>query len=83
MIREDDSYIVHFLEEFIKNDWGIPRWAALEALCRLNNGAADEILKKVILGNYPPRNLSHQDDLRIIERYRGMGFVEMVLHSLD
>lgn len=78
IVRSTHLVVVVFLETIVRVDWGIPRWAAIDALCRIGDFFADEVLKKVVLGNYPPRNLSIQDDLRIIEKYKGKRFIESV-----
>lgn len=62
--------VVRFLEEIVRTEWGIPRWAAIEALCALQDPAAYEIIQKIILGFYSPKNFNLEDDLRIIERHR-------------
>ena len=58
--------VISFLEYTMKNDWGIPRWEAIGVLCKLNDASADKIIDNLIQGQYPPKSLTHQDDLRQI-----------------
>lgn len=79
LVGPGNPLVVVFLEGIVNTNWGIPRWAAIEALCVLNDATADEILKEIVLGNYSPRNLDPKDDLRIIEKYKGKGFKKSIL----
>ena len=74
--------VVIFLEEGVKIDWGISRWAAIEELCALRDPAANKILQKIVFGSYPPKNFSREDDLRIIEKYKRKVFAELVRAGL-
>lgn len=59
--------VVSFLEEIVRQDYGIPRWEALEALCLMETAEADRVLEKVILGHYAPAYVDPKIDKRLIE----------------
>jgi len=63
--------VLSFLEEIVRNEYGIPRWEALETLCLLDHSDADRIIEKVLKGNYPPRLLDPKLDVRAIESAKG------------
>jgi len=66
-VGQRNARVISFLEDTVRGDWGIPRWAAIEALCGLNDPTADRILRGVVQGQYPPRLLDCESDLRVIE----------------
>ena len=68
--------VISFLKATVENDWGIPRWKAIEVLCRLDDPNADEVLVDVINGKHPSRNPDVLNDLREIEQIKGRSFVE-------
>lgn len=59
--------VVSFLEEIVRQDYGIPRSEALEALCLMETAEADRVLERVILGHYAPPYVDPQMDKRLIE----------------
>jgi hypothetical protein len=69
VLREVDwkAEVVEFLEELVQCEFGIPRWNALETLCRIDHPAADRVVEQVILGNYPPKYLDPQIDIRLVK----------------
>ena len=68
--------IISFLRQTMENDWGIPRWQALDALRALRDPEADRILEDILKGKYPPRVLDIASDIRRIELARGADFIE-------
>ena len=78
-IRQSHKKVISFLKDIV-NDWGIPRWEAINSLCSLNNHTADKVLVEIIQGKYPPKHLDLQSDLRCIEEAKGRTFVSKNQH---
>lgn len=74
--RNRNRKVIAFLRDVIRNDWGIPRWGAIGALCRIDDPDAEATIVDVIRGKHPSRNLDVRNDLREIERVKGQSFVE-------
>lgn len=69
--------IISFLRETVESDSGIPRWAAVDALCALRDSEGDRVLQDVVNGKYPPKGSVAEFDIRRrIETARGREFVE-------
>lgn len=73
---QGNKKVISFLSDTVRSDWGIPRWKAIEALCRIDDPEADGVIVEVIRGNYPSRNPDVRADLRQIEEVRGRGFLQ-------
>lgn len=74
--RQQNTKVIAFLTDVIRKDWGIPRWDAIGALCRIDDPDAESTIVDVIRGNYPSRNPDVRNDLREIEQVKGRSFVE-------
>jgi hypothetical protein len=61
---------ISFLKDTLQNEWGIPRWEAIKALCKLNDPQADKIIYNLVQGAYPPKFLDLRMDLDKIRRLR-------------
>ncbi len=70
------SKVISFLRDTVRNDWGIPRWKAIEVLCKLDDPEANSIVVEVIQGKYPSRNPDVLNDLRPIEQVKGRDYVQ-------
>ncbi|GAF70097.1 unnamed protein product, partial [marine sediment metagenome] len=75
-IGGSNKKVITFLKEIIQNDWGIPRWEAIEVLCRINDLTADEIIIQIIQGKYHPKYLDHELDIKHIEQIKGKNFIQ-------
>ena len=74
-IGRGDEKIILFLRETIVNNWGIPRWEAIDALCALRDSEADRILREILHGMHRPKKLDIDSDIRRIKSARGLDFV--------
>jgi hypothetical protein len=71
-----NTRVIAYLRSVLEDQYGTPRWAAIEALCQLGDSEATRILADVVRGAYHPPKLALSDDLLIIERNLGKSFVE-------
>lgn len=69
-VGEGSSKLISFLKDTLQNEWGIPRWEAIKALCKLNDPQADRIINDLIQGAYPPKFLDSRIDLAKIKALR-------------
>ena len=74
-IEPANEYIVPFLEEVVKEDWGIARWSAIEALCASSHPSAEAVLRNLARGQYPPKKLDTAHDLQLIAGHKGPSFL--------
>jgi len=58
--------VIAFLSDLVRREYGIPRWDALETLCRMEHPEADRVVEEVSLGHYPP-TYHHEMDQRVVE----------------
>jgi hypothetical protein len=72
--------VVEFLREVVAQDYGIPRWAAISALCSLEEtcGAAAKVVSDVVAGKYPPCRLKDTDSLAVAAALRSRSRVAQV-----
>lgn len=68
--------VIAFLIDTVRKDWGIPRWKAVEILCKLDDPVAEGFVVEVIQGKHPSRNPDVLNDLRPIEQVKGRDFVK-------
>jgi len=76
-VGSSNEKVIPFLEEVIRDEWGISRWKAIEVLCNLDEADAKDIIRNIIKGKYPSRYLELESDLRIIESIKGKEFIEL------
>ena len=69
-VGKGNPKVISFLKYTLQNEWGIPRWEAIETLCKLNDAQADKIINDLIQGEYPPRFLDLHVDLGKIRKAR-------------
>ena len=67
---------IQFLRNVVQNDWGIPRWAALEAICKFIHPEADDFIAEIIRGRYPPKHYGQKEDLYHIRSVKGQGYID-------
>jgi hypothetical protein len=49
-IGRGSARVISFLDHELQDEWDIPKWAAIEAACKLDDANADEIVSEVIRG---------------------------------
>lgn len=69
-IRMGNPKLISLLKHTLQNEWGIPRWEAIKALCKLNDPQADKIINDLIRGEYPTKFLDLKVDLDKIRKVR-------------
>jgi len=75
-IGKGNKRVISFLKDTVLNNYGIPRWNAIEALCQLDDPLADRIIIEIIQGKYPPKQLYFENDLSHIENIKGKSFIQ-------
>lgn len=73
--KSDQKMIISFLKETIQSNYGIPRWEAIKALCRIHHSDAKNFINEVIKKKYPSKYYDISYDLAIIEFVKGQDYI--------
>ncbi|MFH1071811.1 MAG: hypothetical protein V1743_00085 [Nanoarchaeota archaeon] len=73
----DKPEVIVYLEEVLRTEYGIPRWQAIETLCKMDTDTARSLLADVMKGNYPSKHFSVSHDISTIRHVKGDAFVEL------
>lgn len=76
-IGRGNPKVISFLQDIVQNDWGIPRWEAINTLCQIDDPQADLIIIDIAKGKYPPKHFDLQFDLREIQNVKGFNFINL------
>jgi len=77
--------IIAFFEKILNKEYGLPRWQAIESLCLNACPEADEMLKKLVNGEYGSYPLKGgygiNSDIDEVKRHKGEQFVKHLMDS--
>lgn len=67
-VRVNNIGVICFLETTIRENYGIPRWDAIRALCTIRDEPAKVVLRGIVNGQYPSRYSPIDLDIGVIKR---------------
>jgi hypothetical protein len=73
--------IADFFEDILRKEYGLPRWQAIESLYEVDDTKSNDILKRLINGEYGPypvKGYSLKWDIDPIIEKKGKTFVDMI-----